>query len=216
MGIFVLFSTMEKIFTPWNNKKINSKKMIGLASLVLAGSLLTSCTISLSRKEHEYRRVNFTSNGNYYESSQFEPFYLSNKPTNSLIYYNEWEETADGNYSRIVKEYDVTDKSYDDIISLRDNKNINIDEVFGEPVKIYEQIIDNVSKEELEAGAYYEVTIYSENEARVATIKNGKTPSPLILLGSGLVTFLGLGGLIAWNKYDEKKQKKLTLEKREK
>lgn len=200
----------------FKNKNINSKKIIGLASLVLAGSLLTSCTISLSRKEHEYRRVNFTSNGNYYESSQFEPFYLSNKPTNSLIYYNEWEETADGNYSRIVKEYDVTDKSYDDIISLKDNKYINIDEVFGEPVEIYEQIIDNVSKEELEAGAYYEVTIYSENEARVATIKNDKTPSPLVLLGSGLVTILGVGGLIAWNKYDEKKEKKLTLEKREK
>ena len=200
----------------FKNKNINSKKIIGLASLVLAGSLLTSCTISLSRKEHEYRKVNFTSNGNYYESSQFEPFYLSNKPTNSLIYYNEWEETADGNYSRIVKEYDVTDKSYDDIISLKDNKYINIDEVFGEPVEIYEQIIDNVSKEELEAGAYYEVTIYSENEARVATIKNDKTPSPLVLLGSGLVTILGVGGLIAWNKYDEKKEKKLTLEKREK
>ena len=200
----------------FKNKNINSKKIIGLASLVLAGSLLTSCTISLSRKEHEYRRVNFTSNGNYYESSQFEPFYLSNKPTNSLIYYNEWEETADGNYSRIVKEYDVTDKSYDDIISLKDNKYINLDEVFGEPVEIYEQIIDNVSKEELEAGAYYEVTIYSENEARVATIKNDKTPSPLVLLGSGLVTILGVGGLIAWNKYDEKKEKKLTLEKREK
>lgn len=200
----------------FKNKNLNSKKIIGLASLVLAGSLLTSCTISLSRKEHEYRKVNFTSNGNYYESSQFEPFYQSNKPTNSLIYYNEWKETADGNYSRIVKEYDVTDKSYDDIISLKDNKNINIDEVFGEPVEIYEQIIDNVSKEELEAGAYYEVTIYSENEARVATIKNDKTPSPLILLGSGLATFLGMGGLIAWNKYDEKKEKKLTLEKREK
>ena len=113
----------------FKNKNLNSKKIIGLASLVLAGSLLTSCTINLSRKEHEYRRVNFTSNGNYYESSQFEPFYLSNKPTNSLIYYNEWKETADGNYSRIVKEYDVTDKSYDDIISLKDNKNINIDEV---------------------------------------------------------------------------------------
>ena len=200
----------------FKNKNINSKKIIGLASLVLAGSLLTSCTISLSRKEHEYRKVNFTSNGNYYESSQFEPFYLSNKPTNSLIYYNEWKETADGNYSRIVKEYDVTDKSYDDIISLKDNKYINIEEVFGEPVEIYEQIIDNVSKEELEAGAYYEVTIYSENEARVATIKNDKTPSPLVLLGSGLVTILGVGGLIAWNKYDEKKEKKLTLEKREK
>lgn len=200
----------------FKNKNINSKKIIGLASLVLAGSLLTSCTISLSRKEHEYRRVNFTSNGNYYESSQFEPFYLSNKPTNSLIYYNEWEETADGNYSRIVKEYDVTDKSYDDIISLKDNKYINIDEVFGEPVEIYEQIIDNVSKEELEAGAYYEVTIYSENEARTATIKNDKAPSPLVLLGSGLATILGVGGLIAWNKYDEKKEKKLTLEKREK
>lgn len=200
----------------FKNKNLNSKKIIGLGSLVLAGSLLTSCTISLSRKEHEYRRVNFTSNGNYYESSQFEPFYLSNKPTNSLIYYNEWKETADGNYSRIVKEYDVTDKSYDDIISLKDNKNINIDEVFGEPVEIYEQIIDNVSKEELEAGAYYEVTIYSENEARTATIKNDKAPSPLVLLGSGLATILGVGGLIAWNKYDEKKEKKLTLEKREK
>ena len=26
MVIFVLVSTMEKIFTPWNNKKINGKK----------------------------------------------------------------------------------------------------------------------------------------------------------------------------------------------
>lgn len=200
------------------NKKINSKKIIGLTSLILAGSLLTACNTDFARKEHEYRRIEFTSNGEYTEESQFEPYDSNNKKNlpSSFIYYGKWVETEDGNYSRIVEEYDASNITYEVIRQLRDNKDVVLDDVLGEPTEIYEQIIDNVSKEELESGAYFKAIIYFENEDKYVTVKNKKAVNPAWLIVTGLGSFTGIGALIAWNNHDEKEKKKLTLEKREK
>lgn len=201
------------------NRKINSKKIIGLTSLILTGSLLTACTVYPTRKGHEYRRVEFNSNGNYYEASQFEPFY-QDKNSNSFIYYDKWNVTSDGKYSRIVKEYDADNITSEDIRTLKDNKDLKIEDILGEPREVYEQIKDNISQEELEAGSYFNATIYSENEKNSVTIKNQDGVSSLFLIGCGIATFGGMGALIAWSKNQDKeennKNKKLLLKKGEK
>lgn len=201
------------------NRKINSKKIIGLTSLILTGSLLTACNVYPTRKSHEYRRVDFNSNGNYYETSQFEPFY-QDKNSNSFIYYDKWNVTSDGKYSRIVKEYDVDSITSEDIRILRDNKDLIIEDILGEPREVYEQIKDNISQEELEAGSYFTATIYSENEENSVTIKNQDGVSSLYLIGCGIATVGGMGALIAWSKNQDKeennKNKKLMLKKGEK
>lgn len=205
----------------YKNKKIKSKKVIGLTSALLAGSLLTSCNLASTRREYEYRRLIRTSDGDYSESSQYEPFdsddnkYLSNK----FISYSAWEQ-KDDKYYRSVDEYDVLNKTYDDIKILFENKDMSLEEVLGEPIKSYEQASDNLSEEEINRGAYFETTLYSKDESKYVTIIESKD-APVIVLGFGIGAFnLGLVGLSAYKTFIDKKNKnddakKLTL-KREK
>ena len=205
----------------YKNKNINSKKVIGLTSALLAGSLLTSCHLSSAKKEYEYRRLIRTSDGDYSQSDQYEPFdsddnkYLSNK----FISYSAWEQ-KDDKYYRSVDEYDVLNKTYEDIKILFDNKDISIDDVLGEPIKSYKQVSDNLSEEEINRGAYFETTLYSKNETKYVTIVES-SDAPVIALGFGIGAFnLGLVGLSAYktfidNQNKKEDAKKLTL-KREK
>ena len=200
-------------------KKLNSRKMLGLATVILAGGILTSCSSLIYTKEYEYTRIERSSDGVYSEVSQYSPFNSDNNKnlSNSFISYSEWIETKDNNYSRIVKEYDVNRKDYNDIKELFES-NKEIEEVLGKPSKTYEQMSKTLSKDEIDRGAYFEATIYSENKKKYVLIKDSKSNIGVLVFGLAGFT-LATGTLIAWKKYDENssekkdKNKKLTLKK---
>ena len=79
-----------------------------------------------------------------------------------------------------------------------------IEDVLGEPIKIYTQITDFVEEDELERKAHFEATFYSKNEKRSVTIEteNPESKNALILGAAGVA--LGTGALIGWNIYDKK------------
>ena len=75
-----------------------------------------------------------------------------------------------------------------------------------------------LSKDEIDRGAYFEATIYSENKEKYVLIKDSKSNIGVLVFGLAGFT-LATGILIAWKKYDENlsekkdKNKKLTLKK---
>ena len=199
------------------NRKINSKKIMGLASLILIGGMVTSCDSILSKKEYEYNRIEFNSYGEYKETKQFKPFDSNNNKdlANSFTYYGAWELRDDGRYQRDVKEYDIKSIKYHEICeTIRNDEELA--EFLKKPEKSYVEITNEISEEEVERGSYYDITVYDINKDRYAYIEEDKK-NILLLVGCGVVIPVAIGSLIAWNKYnesiEEKKEKKLTLKK---
>lgn len=194
-------------------RKLTSAKVVGLASVLIASGLLASCKAITTRTEYEYTRLEVTNDGEYREVRQFKPFDAVNNKNlpNSFIYYGKWEETTDQKYSREVREYNVNNKTYDDIKELTTNSNLPIEEVLGEPSKTYMQVTDYVEDEELVRDAHFEATLYSKDENRKVTIVTDDPASTNSLIFGASTLTLGVGTLIAWNQYE----KKLTLKKRE-
>ena len=199
------------------NKRFNNKKIIGLASLILVGGLVTGCDTILLKKEYEYNRIEFTSDGEFKETRQFKSFDNSDAKglNNSFTYYGEWEQRKDNKYQRNVKEYDIKDKSYEEL-NQSIHSNNDIEDFLGKPVKTYTQISNSLSPEDLSKGSYYEVTIYDENKDKYVYVKE-ESKNTWMLLGAGVLIPVAVGALIGWNKYnesfDDEKKKKLTLKK---
>lgn len=197
------------------NKKINSKKILGLTSLILASSMSVACSDTMGKKEYEYNRIEFSSDGDYRETRQYKSFDSEeNKDSkNTFIEYSAWELREDGRYERKIKEYDVGKVTYEEIMPLL-NENFDSSKVFGEPSKAYIQITDTLSYEELQRGSYFEGTIYGINKDKYVIVKD-PTKNAGILIISGIVVTLGVGSLVTWKKYNDKANKKLTLKKRD-
>ena len=199
------------------NKKLNSKKILGLTTLVLSTALLTSCNISFPKKAYENTKIECDSYGTYYETKQFGSYSPeeNKEVTNSFLYYGEWEQIGDNEYSRLVQEYDIKDKTYEDIKVLIDNKNIDIEETLGRPSYEYIETISDVNENELEEGNYFKATIYKENKDKYVIVRNANNiPTILFMTGVGAV-FLLTGGLIGWSKYEDIKLEKSLKKKRE-
>jgi len=198
-------------------KKLNSQKIMGLASLILIGGMVTSCDNIFLKKEYEYTRIEFNSYGEYKETLQFKPFDSnSNRDlSNSFTYYGAWELRDDGRYQRDVREYNINNMNYNDI-TLMIKDDTKLDSFLEDPEKTFVEITNDVSDEERSRGSYYDVTIYSVDRDRYAYIDDGDK-NILLLSGSILVIPAAIGSLIYWNKYNEKseykKENKLTLKK---
>ena len=196
----------------FSNRKLNKIKVFGLASILIASGLSVSCKAITTKTAYEFNRIEVTNDGILSEARQFKPFSENqNALSNSFIYYDKWEQREDQKYSRLVKEYNVKYKSYEDIKELVSNNSLDVEEVLGKPIKIYTQITDFVEEDELERKAHFEATFYSKNEKRSVTIEteNPESKNALILGAAGVA--LGTGALIGWNIYD----KKLTLKRRD-
>lgn len=199
------------------NRKMNSKRILGLASLILAGGLITSCNNIGLQKHHQYTRLEFTSDGEYKETRQFKPFDTSNNNSvyNSFIYYGEWKVNENSKYEREVKEYSIKNKTYDELkdVIYSDEK---VEELLGKPRETYTQMIDYVSDEEINRGPYYEVTIYTEDDNKYVYIKDSNKHIWL-LLGSIVLVHIAIGAGIVWNRHNakemEEEKKKLTLKR---
>ena len=199
------------------NRKLNSKRVLGLASLILTSTMVVACDERMARKEYECNRIEFSSDGISREARQYRPFNSEESINNSFIEYSAWELRDDGRYQREIKEYDAAEVTYEEIRPLLD-KDFNISEVFGKPTKIYFEVSDTLSDEEIQRGAYYEGTIYSVNTDKYVIVKEPMKHVGILIVSGGTVT-IGLASLIAWEKYNEKinkeQEKKLTLKKRD-
>ena len=81
-----------------NRRKLTGAKVVGLASLLIAGGLLASCKAITTRTEYEYNRIEVTNDGIFSEARQFKPFSENqNALSNSFIYYDKWEQREDQN-----------------------------------------------------------------------------------------------------------------------
>lgn len=196
-------------------KRFNNKKVLGLATLILIGGIVTGCNLNPIKKENQFSRIEFTSDGEYSETRQFRPFDSNNNKdlNNSFIYYDKWEEREDGKYQRNVKEYNINRKEYEDLKQIPIDE---IDEALGKPTKDYTQIAETIPEEDINRDSYYDVTLYKEDEQKYVMVQDNDKSS-WSLIASGTCLPLAIGALIGWNKYNEysenKKNKKLTLKK---
>lgn len=208
---------MRKIRKRELNGNIN-KGIIALIPITAMG-LMTSCNNIALEKQYEYTRLQFTNDGIYRESKQYESFNMSDKKDEfgKLTCFARWKQNRDGKYSRKVREFDISNKTLEEIKALVYSEQ-EPEEVLGKPAKEYEQISSTLTRKEIERYDYREAVIYDKNEQKYVMIKNPKRDMSILIVGS-IAMVSGIAVAIAWKKYDDmisdKKEKKLTLKKRD-
>lgn len=110
----------------------------------------------------------FDNAGNIRKEQQYASFkdeddYTLDSDDGLLYYYSKWEKMDDGLYSRVVQTYSIG-KTYEDIIKLFGKKDLNLEDILGEPDSSITETKNNLTEEELQEEAFIQAIVYSEDE----------------------------------------------------
>lgn len=129
----------------------------------------------------------FDDAGNIRFEQQYDSFENSD---NILYYYSKWQQGNDGFYSRTVQTYSIKKKTYEDIIELFGQENLNLGDVLGEPSSNIKETRNNLTDEELQEESFVKAVIYNKDENDY--IMHKETVGENILLSVLYVLITGL------------------------
>lgn len=129
----------------------------------------------------------FDDAGNIRFEQQYDSFENSD---NILYYYSKWQQGNDGFYSRTVQTYSIKKKTYEDIIELFGQENLNLEDVLGEPSSNIKETRNNLTDEELQEESFVKAVIYNKDENDY--IMHKETVGENILLSVLYVLITGL------------------------
>ena len=155
-----------------SNLKINSIKNLKLTARILqlvtpyaltAGILagvfsIAGITPFRRDKKEVYSNVmmEFDNLGNIRYEQQYNDF---NK-INVFKFYSKWESQEGDFYTRIVKTYNVEEKTYEELIN---KENLSLEDILGEPISIIKETKNNLTEEEINKKAFMQATIYRKD-----------------------------------------------------
>ncbi len=158
-----------------SNLKINSIKNLKLTARILqlvtpyaltAGILagvfsIAGITPFRRDKKEVYSNVmmEFDNLGNIRYEQQYNDF---NK-INVFKFYSKWESQEGDFYTRIVKTYNVEEKTYEELVELINKENLSLEDILGEPISIIKETKNNLTEEEINKKAFMQATIYRKD-----------------------------------------------------
>lgn len=101
----------------------------------------------------------FDNNDNIRYEQQYGSYQSSSD--NKLYYYTKWQQDDDGFYSRTAQVYSVKKKTYDDIIELFGQEDLQLQDVLGEPSSNFKETKKNLTDEELQQESFIRAIIYN-------------------------------------------------------
>lgn len=143
----------------------------------------------------------FDNYGNIRTEQQYDNFEDDNGNTldssdSMLYYYSKWEKNDDEFYSRTVQIYSIEKKTYEDIIKLFGEENINLEDILGEPSSNIKETRNNLTDEELQEESFVKAVIYNKDEndyiMRKETVGENILLSVLYVLLTGLCELVPL------------------------
>ncbi len=109
----------------------------------------------------------FDNRGNIAIYEQYKPFEHSNQ----LFSYSKWQDMGTGFFERTIRTYQIPHWTYEELINLIYQDNLDLESVFGNPVDIRYERRNNLSKEELQEEAFINVLIYDTDKNQVVVRK---------------------------------------------
>ena len=98
------------------------------------------------KKKFLYKQTMFDNYGNLLKETQYYPY---DQMDNTLYYYSSWEEDIESKqYKRTIKKYSVKLHSERELYNIFREDNINLEELFGDPLIISTQTKNKLSEEE--------------------------------------------------------------------
>ncbi len=98
-------------------------------------------------------------------NERYEKKYSSFGKSNTLYYYTKWKQNSDGTYSRMIETYPIKEKTYEEMVELLQQENVNLEEILGESEEEpIEEIKKTLTEEELQEEAFIKAVVYSEDE----------------------------------------------------
>lgn len=150
------------------------KKM--LPYIVTAGIVSGGCTAAgitpFYRDEYKsYSNVmmEFDNSGNFDSKQQYGSFKsedgtVLSKSDSRLYYYSKWSKTEDELYSRTVQTYSIKTKTYEEIMSLLEKEDLNLEDILGKPISSTTETKNNLTDSEFEEKPYIDAIIYNEDK----------------------------------------------------
>lgn len=156
--------------------------------------------------------------GNKLENQTDEIYSSSLK--NTITYYDEWSKSDNETYSRKIYKYKVNKESLLSLIGIiQTNKEMSLDlikDLIVENLTTDIEISSNVSKEELNKGAYVTGTYYSKNKNKTILVKESVDNHTSIvvfgaIIGACLMVIEGI--ILAYRTYFFENMKEAFTEK---
>ena len=120
-------------------------------------------------KEYLNEKKEFDSLGNKRYEQQYEEF---ENNTNTISYVHKWKKAENGEYSRKVDVYMLNNVSEDKIYNILDGGNeASIDKLFGKSVCTKIEKRDNLTEDEINSEAYYQISVFSKDYNNYNLIK---------------------------------------------
>ncbi len=155
------------------NLKISVKKIHQIAPYILTASIASSKLFSvcglpfmndnISIKKYKNTMTETDSNGNIRYEEKYGKF---KNAVNRIYYYSEWKLNNNGTYSRIVKEYNMSNKSYNQLIELfntKDYDNDNLKQLLENPDSTITETKNNINNE-LTNKPSFKTIIFNKNK----------------------------------------------------
>lgn len=179
------------------NLKITARALQMVAPYVVTAGItagvftaIGNCPFYCDTIQHNSHNMKeFDSLGNVRYEQQYDEF---DNDINILSLYTKWEPSNNGFFVRTVEQYKVKELTEEEVLEIFEkfeNKEITIQDIFGEPISSIKESKNNLSSEEIEMGNYFQAVLYSEDEGDFILIKESIGDNVAVLLGYILVTF---------------------------
>lgn len=139
---------------------------------------------------------------------------------NTITYYDEWSKSDNETYSRKIYKYKVNEESLLSLIGIiQTNKEMSLDlieDLIVEKLITDIEISSNVSEEELNKGAHFTATYYSDNENETILVRESVDDHTSIvvfgaIIGACLMVIEGI--ILAYRTYFFENMKEAFTEK---
>lgn len=150
------------------NLKISVRFMQLLAPYILTAGILAGGCKLIGAGFPFYSGDKFKSNLNTMkefdnlDNIRYEKQYDDFEESNDILsYHSKWEKDDAGFYSRKIEVYNLKKLTEEEIFELFNKDDLNLQDIFGEPISSKTEIKNNVSEEELNDEAYLQAVMYS-------------------------------------------------------
>ena len=181
------------------NLKISSKVVKRVAPYLVSASIVTGCFklaglgipfYNDSVKKSAEVKSEFDANGRLIKCERVYDGYDFEQKFNRLLFYTDWTKVNDKEYKREVYGFRINKNNLTNIISLLDNKDVKLEDIFGIPyMHVYESSYDmDDSKNE---GSFVKIITYSKDKDDYMIVKQGMEENfPTSLSYSAIVSII--------------------------
>jgi len=154
------------------NFKISTKTLQLITPYILTAQIVASSFKLLGLglpfyKDTFKKNIKPNTSPNSYHSQ----IYQSPNNNNIIYYHSNWIEESKNIYSKTINIYKLNNIKEKELLNILNKDNINLNDLFGNPISTQKEITTNITNKELNKESYLQIYIYDENTNNYIILK---------------------------------------------